>query len=157
DVIDEIVMIEVECRAALNRRQPFGADAEERARAEAGVVEIETDIRSGGPSVGPPIASAAADHVRVDAFTALLELVAAEGEVDRGALRRPLLGHEIGALAGEVVRVGGVADAYVSGRGRPHVPNQIEFLPRRHVAAVERQRAVLLVRRGVVPAVPAVN
>ena len=150
-------MVEIERGPALDRREPFGADAEERTRAEAGVVEVQAGAGPPQPTVVPAVLPAAADHVRVDVLIGVLELVPSDGQVPCRPLRGPFEGLEIGALHGEVVRVGGVRDRPVEGRRRADVPHQVELLPRRDVAGIERQRAVLFEGRRLVPAVPAVN
>src|ERR1051326_3342995 len=150
-------MIEVDRRAALQRRQPFGAEAEEGARAEAVVVEIRAEAAARGPAVAPAVLRAAAEDVRVNAVAEVLELVAADAEVDRRRLARPLLALEVDALEREIVGIGRVAVAPLEVGARAQMPRQIELLPRRHVPGVEGDRIVLRGDGMIVPAVPAIN
>src|SRR5438270_12829509 len=83
DVVDEIVMIEVECRAAFDVRPIFGAEAEERPRAEAGVVEVDASSRAQAPAVAVAIGPAGGGVIRVSIILPVRELGAADGEVER--------------------------------------------------------------------------
>src|SRR2546430_12210213 len=71
DVVDEIVMIEIECGPALDRWQPFPADTEERTRAQAGVIEVQSRACATQEAVAEAILPAAADAFGVDVLLAL--------------------------------------------------------------------------------------
>src|SRR5205814_6642177 len=105
DIVDQVVVVEAERRAALDVRPVLGRQADEWPRAETLVVEVDSDIAAEQPAVTVAIRAAGIDLIRVNIGAEMRELMTSDAEVERRPRGGPVFAGKVDAPHREVVRV----------------------------------------------------